>query len=97
MLHAPTPIFTHTGHSQMLQDMKASQVQRNAWVYSSMVAALVRRGDVQGAQAMVEAMREDGVKPTTVVFNTLLQAYADSEAPVARVRRMGTIDHCSGC
>ena len=69
----------------MLQDMKDSGVQRNVWVYSSMVAALVRQQDVPGAQSMVEEMRADGVVPTTVVFNTLLQAYADSEAAVARV------------
>lgn len=60
-------------------------MQRNVWVYSSMVAALVRQQDVEGAQSMVEAMRADGVTPNTVVFNTLLQAYADSETAVARV------------
>lgn len=61
-------------------------MDRNVWVYSCMVAALVRRLDVAGALCMVDTMREDGVTPNTVVFNTLLQAYADSETTVARVR-----------
>ncbi len=59
--------------------MKAAGVARNAWVYSGLVASHVRRRDLQGARQLLDAMREDGVVPNTVVYNTLLQAYADLE------------------
>ena len=60
--------------------MRRRRVPPNAHTYSTIVDALVRRGDVGGAEAVVDEMREDGVEPTAVTYNTLLKSCVSNRA-----------------
>ena len=60
--------------------------------FTPVVNAFAEGGDVAGARGMMRRMRDEGVPPNIVTYNTLIKAIARSGAPDAGAQAEAVLD-----
>ena len=62
----------------LAEQMEAHGYKPNTYTYAAILHACARQGELLKAHAILKKMKDEKIKPTTIIYNTMLDVYANS-------------------